>query len=317
MNQENFAEFLTDPSNLYKITYEELKSLVVQYPYSYPLRLLLLQKSQMENHPDFERNLRFAAIYAPDRKVLFDILQKPTWLSVQEPGLAHHEEVLELKNLTELGILVAQNPEPDSPAVKKQAEVPQAPTKNQAETTETDTHHNFELELAKVEPRISAEQAPTIPPTGEPAPTGNTTFENKEPDTREGVEQTIVGQELISQLAGNPSQPTPTPKSNFPSWQNHLKKTGLGQKFALANPAISDESRAILKSRAHTVRRESELIAEQSLMDNDEIISETLAAVLIAQGQNTKAIQMYERLILKFPEKRVFFATRIENLKIK
>lgn len=46
-----------------------------------------------------------------------------------------------------------------------------------------------------------------------------------------------------------------------------------------------------------------------------EVITETLAEVLADQGQNEKAILMYEKLSLIFPEKSAFFAARIENLK--
>ncbi|MDJ1472954.1 tetratricopeptide repeat protein [Cytophagaceae bacterium DM2B3-1] len=46
-----------------------------------------------------------------------------------------------------------------------------------------------------------------------------------------------------------------------------------------------------------------------------EIISENLANILIKQGKIDKAIEMYEKLILKFPQKKSYFASRIEDLK--
>ncbi len=46
-----------------------------------------------------------------------------------------------------------------------------------------------------------------------------------------------------------------------------------------------------------------------------EIISENLANILIKQGKVDKAVEMYEKLMLKFPEKKVYFASRIEDLK--
>jgi|GEM_PF-2051833 len=46
-----------------------------------------------------------------------------------------------------------------------------------------------------------------------------------------------------------------------------------------------------------------------------EIVSETLAIVLLKQKKFEKAIDMYEKLKLKFPEKTTYFAALIENIR--
>ena len=56
-------------------------------------------------------------------------------------------------------------------------------------------------------------------------------------------------------------------------------------------------------------------IVENSLAESDEIASETLAELLTSQQQYKKALAMYERLILIFPEKSSFFAEKIKHLK--
>ena len=58
-------------------------------------------------------------------------------------------------------------------------------------------------------------------------------------------------------------------------------------------------------------------IADKSLLEVDDVASETLAEILVLQGSYDKAIAMYERLQLLFPEKSSFFAEQIENLKNK
>ncbi|MEM9824511.1 MAG: hypothetical protein AAF985_25720, partial [Bacteroidota bacterium] len=55
--------------------------------------------------------------------------------------------------------------------------------------------------------------------------------------------------------------------------------------------------------------------AQKSIVENETIASETLAKLLAEQGSPKKAIKMYERLSLIFPEKKAFFAERIEKLK--
>lgn len=58
-----------------------------------------------------------------------------------------------------------------------------------------------------------------------------------------------------------------------------------------------------------------EKMAEKSIAESREIVSETLAELLVAQEQYEKGIQMYERLILAIPEKSTFFAEKIQELK--
>ena len=52
--------------------------------------------------------------------------------------------------------------------------------------------------------------------------------------------------------------------------------------------------------------------AKESLLENDSIVTETLARVYLEQGHYDKAIASYEKLSLKFPQKSTFFANQIK-----
>lgn len=57
--------------------------------------------------------------------------------------------------------------------------------------------------------------------------------------------------------------------------------------------------------------------AKESLNESTVPVSETLAKIFVLQGNYSKAIQVYEQLMLNYPEKKVFFANSIQQIKEK
>ena len=60
---------------------------------------------------------------------------------------------------------------------------------------------------------------------------------------------------------------------------------------------------------------QNEVDLSESLKDSQEAATETLADIYAVQGHKDKAIEIYEQLILKYPEKHIYFAAQIERLK--
>ena len=61
---------------------------------------------------------------------------------------------------------------------------------------------------------------------------------------------------------------------------------------------------------------ESEIVTEAELQDEDDMVSEELAEVYLAQGLKDMAIETYRKLSLLNPEKSIYFAeliSKIEN----
>ncbi len=61
--------------------------------------------------------------------------------------------------------------------------------------------------------------------------------------------------------------------------------------------------------------KNNENLANASTSLNEGLISETFASILLQQGKKAMAIEIYEKLALKFPEKRAYFADLIEKSK--
>jgi hypothetical protein len=58
-----------------------------------------------------------------------------------------------------------------------------------------------------------------------------------------------------------------------------------------------------------------ENLAESSTKFNDNLLSESYAKLLVAQGKKKLAQEIYKKLILKFPDKRAYFEELIQKLK--
>ncbi|MBS7252473.1 tetratricopeptide repeat protein [Flavobacterium branchiicola] len=85
------------------------------------------------------------------------------------------------------------------------------------------------------------------------------------------------------------------------------KKAEIIDRFIETNPKISP-----IKQTAITAAIQLDINKD----DSSYLMTETLARVYLEQKKYTKAIQAYEILILKYPEKITFFADRISDIKI-
>ena len=87
-----------------------------------------------------------------------------------------------------------------------------------------------------------------------------------------------------------------------------LSKTEIIDKFIAENPQISRPKQEFYNPM---------VVAQTSVVDKENIISETLATIYLNQGYVEKAISVYQKLSLKNPEKSVYFAELIEKAKNK
>ena len=88
--------------------------------------------------------------------------------------------------------------------------------------------------------------------------------------------------------------------------QKKLSRKELIDKFIAENPSIS-------KPKAEFYNPIS--VAQNSITDKGDIVSETLAKIYLKQGYFEKAISIYEKLSLNNPEKSIYFAAQIEQIK--
>lgn len=73
----------------------------------------------------------------------------------------------------------------------------------------------------------------------------------------------------------------------------------------------------VIKKNTNTKFFKAPDTAKESLIENKELITPTLAKVYFEQHHYEKAIEAYKKLILKYPKKSTFFAAQIELIKNK
>lgn len=338
MNAENFIEYLAKPSKLYQLPYQEIKNLVAEYPYSTNLRQLLLLKSKIEQDPKFEQHLHDLAAHSFDRQYLFEFVhqQIPQLLELDiEPA-----ERLELKDLSQLAeekvpILIEQFDQQDLDPPPVQTTFVESPplqpeTNTIAEEIGNEEEEEAVMILPYAEEKVEAEEEATdenidaglvdLAGLERQADAKGDTARETEPtptDTAEVPEVVAIAYRIPSSLLTtlisgsllNGTHLKPKPKTSFDSWQKRQSNAEQPWKHLRHRRQQTDAT----EEKPHSARQ----IAKQSIQDQTNLASETLAKLLTRQGQYRKAIKIYQRLGLLYPEKSRYFAATIEELKQK
>lgn len=94
--------------------------------------------------------------------------------------------------------------------------------------------------------------------------------------------------------------------------ENHKTREQLEiiDRFIQRNPSISQQG-----EKADNEPSVDLTSAGQQPDFNEHIVSETLVDILLQQGKKDKAIEVLKKLIWKFPQKKTYFAARIDELK--
>lgn len=353
MNADSFVKYLKDPSFLHQISYEELKTLSLQYPYCQNLHLLLLKKSLLDNHKDQGQNLEKAAAYSFDRTHLFQQMQSINAGFDTQDSFLLSDEYLELKDLTEIDqtmemIKAAPEKEPQKALELENIPAPSSPPDENFSFEEDAFPEETFQQLPPELPDVAGkeEKAPSYQLSDNAINTlvafAGTLPNLKFPKHGISRKKTITAKkpvltsrpllhklkQLDAQQRGQtrlpktvpPTVPTnkkpnPQPKRSFNSWLKQFQEPAI--KSQLDEIMEHKKLEEVKKKSKKIKKRKHQMleVAVKSITENQEVVSETLAELLVRQGRFERAIEMYKRLLLLFPEKSDYFASKIDNLK--
>ena len=286
MNTYEFTYLLNKPNAIKDKHTLGLEKIVNEFPYFQSAKALLLKG--LYNQESFQYNpaLRKTAAYTTDRSVLFDFITSGNFAPVQKLFIEEKEAFINEIKVNDLEIVTV---------------IP-SKTENKTETSTLEQSIVNSIKEAGIDETISKTEE-IITTVSEKLNIGKPLDFSK--DEKHSFQEWL-------QLANfspikrekEEIQEKIKPISNIVDPLKQ-KKIALIDRFIENNPKISPVKE--MSKIAH--------IPEQT-QDQSYLMTETLAKVYLEQKKYQKAIQAYEILILKYPEKSTFFADRISDIRV-
>ena len=138
--QKNFfSAIITSPEQIGPEHVDKLNLLVGQYPHSGILRALLASASQSVNAGEFQQKLKSAAVYAPDRTALYNLINYPEKLLKPGDEFVPVTNIDEIPDETEEHDDIYEEITPIEDIIYKSAPKPQTEPAPAAQEEETET----------------------------------------------------------------------------------------------------------------------------------------------------------------------------------
>ena len=313
MQAKEFINYIKNPNSLEKNSVKELQKLVNDFPYFQSAHLLLSLASKKWDASVYQKSLKKTAIVVTNRSHLFNLIQQFEISNTVIEDSYHQklvvEEVLEpIDSTKELNILKATELLIENSDSEISETEFQQKTKPNAEEV-------LENEIAKqVVSAIVEKQMFNLSDT-------QLVFnQNKEPENftdwlrliQKSNKQLSAENILDINTDNNTDIKTRLEKGKIITQESALNKKL--KNLALIDKII-EKSPGQIKIKDDQKFYSPEQNAKESLLENEHLVSETLAKIYALQGSVNKAVRAYEILSLKFPQKSAYFASLIQKLK--
>jgi hypothetical protein len=359
MNKTQFISYMDDPDKLSGNDVLLLSQLVKDFPFFQTAHLLYVKSLHNQNSIHYNNQLKIAAAYATDRKILHRLITRKTKtitadqkteeiilpLPVTEDK--HFKEVVidliktEIKENNIIPVIVEV---PEITEIPKEILSTEVENEQKETTVENESAHNNENVISENEiiPELEREYiANAVDAVIEleilnPEPLGEDDHiipdetEEKDQEITSTVQTNFVLNTTVEKHFEEKDDFNKSLPHSFTDWLKHASSipetsenseesktapketSGTFNAFDLIDKFIREEPKI---ARPKTEFFNPVNMAKQSVADDITFVSETLAKIYVLQGNYAKALNAYENLRLKYPEKRLYFATQIKNLR--
>ena len=285
MNKERFQELITKPEKIEEADLVQLQQVVRDFPFFHNAHLLLLFGLYKQKSVKFNDQLKQSSLYLSNRSFFVSAIFQG-WQN--RAGEVVTKEIPSDVNAVE-------------PVVTQETITREDVASPEVVEFESEQVREVILEVTPTvipEPEIQEEKQPehSLEISNEDSFTFS--FEDSHVDEatdKKDVEDSVKQETTVDLLELDMSQPK---AEDEPS-------DDLIDHFLKVNPRI------VPKLDLEDSRGD---ISQPGLEENDEIVTETLASIYEQQGHFLKAKEAFQKLILKFPEKSTYFASRIQEL---
>ncbi|MBN8652664.1 MAG: hypothetical protein J0L67_14625 [Cytophagales bacterium] len=286
VEKERFHQLVTNFTALSQEEAQVILGLQRDFPYSQVLHGLAARAAQDNNLNDKEHHLHLCAIYSTDRAVL-----KSVMTALQQPRVVVeipiHQIEPPLKIVQEV-VPVVDEPKAINTEAEPEVEIIHTPTNLSGDELYNEVMHDIEILRER---KAQFEQLVSNLENGLPVSSDSKSKKVKATDPDEGLLKEIKLQK----------------KKIKPEGEKQKEQIDIIDQFIKIQPTMP-------KVKAIEGQPKIDL-AEPSVTYSDNIVSETLVEILLKQGKKEKAIEVLKKLIWKFPQKKAYFAARIEELK--
>jgi tetratricopeptide (TPR) repeat protein len=285
------AQLIQHPEKMNKETLYDLRSLLALHPYYQTARLLMLQNLYILHSPSFDEELRRAAIYITDRKVLFQMIEAAhyklhTLRKDDKPAVTQQDNSSRTVALID-NFLESIPADEDNEETNKQHRKP----------TPADAAVDYVAYLLETEDEDNKVEDVQEQEDGEAKSSGSRTIDLIDNFIHDG------GFNLSTEEGEQEQNEKIDEDLLIPEEQYNLEEATKNMPDTTVEEQEEEEG----------VEKQADSPTEGKETD-ESYFTETLARIYIKQGRYEKALEIIQRLYLNYPKKNAYFADQMRFL---